>query len=145
MKNRLISLRLVVPGLFAALLAGSGPAAADPESGTTEGFRDEIKRAPEPYRGPPRSGAQVYDYRCKACHARATQGAPMPGDQIDWGIRARQGVSVLMAHVRNGYKRGLMPAHGGCANCSDSELRAAVVYMLEKSNLANGELTGDND
>ena len=99
----------------------------------TQGYRDEINRPPEPYEGPPRTGKQVYDYRCGSCHARTTQGAPMPGDDIEWGMRARQGMDVLMEHVSNGYRKGLMPARGGCRNCSDAELKAAVVYMLQQS------------
>ncbi len=99
----------------------------------TQGYRDEINRPPEPYKGPPRTGKQVYAYRCGACHAKTTQGAPMPGDDIEWGMRAKKGMDVLMEHVSNGYKQGLMPARGGCRNCTDAELRAAVVYMLKES------------
>lgn len=101
----------------------------------TQGYRDEIYSTPEPYKGPPRTGAQVYAYRCAACHAKTTQGAPMPGDDIEWGIRARQGMDVLMQHTINGYKQLLMPARGGCLNCSDAELKAAVIYMLEQSGI----------
>jgi len=145
MKNKSISTQLIVQGLFTVLLISFGPVLAVPVDGTTEGFRDEINRTPEPYNGPPRSGAQVYAFRCEACHARATQGAPIPGDEIDWGTRAQQGMKVLMEHVKKGYKRGLMPARGGCVNCSDSELRAAVIYMLEKSNVKSGALTVDGN
>jgi len=59
----------------------------------------------------------------------------MPGDDIEWGMRAKQGMRVLMEHVINGYNRKLMPPRGGCSNCNDAELRAAVVYMLEKSGI----------
>ena len=99
----------------------------------TQGYRDEINRPPEPYTGPPRTGEQVYAYRCGACHAKTTQGAPMPGDDIEWGMRARQGMKVLMQHTIEGYNQFLMPPRGGCGNCSDAELKAAVVYMLELS------------
>jgi cytochrome c5 len=97
----------------------------------TQGYRDEIGRAPEPYKGPPRTGAQVYAYRCASCHAKTTQGAPMPGDDVEWGLRARQGMYVLMRHTIDGYKQLLMPPRGGCGNCTDAELKAAVVYMLK--------------
>lgn len=118
----LVGLSLAVPG-YAKETAVQG----------TQGYRDEINRPPEPYKGPPRTGLQVYAYRCAACHDRTTQGAPMPGDDIEWGLRARQGMKVLMEHTINGYKQLLMPPRGGCGNCSDAELKAAVVYMLEKS------------
>lgn len=105
----------------------------DGPSGTTRGFIDEMNRRPESYRGAERSGREIYLYRCKACHARATQGAPMVGDAIEWKMRAGQGYQVLMQHVVEGYNRGLMPARGGCENCSIAELRSAVDYMLIQS------------
>ncbi|MGD8841878.1 MAG: c-type cytochrome [Gammaproteobacteria bacterium] len=123
-------------------IAGGAGAAADqaaakqkPVLEGTQGYRDEIGRPPEPYKGPPRTGEQVYAYRCGACHAKTTQGAPMPGDDIEWGLRARQGMKVLMQHTINGYKQFLMPPRGGCGNCSDEELKAAVVYMLKVSGI----------
>ncbi len=99
----------------------------------TQGYRDEINRPAEPYKGPPRTGAQVYAYRCAACHAKTTQGAPMPGDDFEWQRRARQGMKVLMQHTIEGYKQLLMPPRGGCENCSDAELKAAVIYILKQS------------
>lgn len=101
----------------------------------TQGYRDEIYRKPEPHKGPPRTGEEIYAYRCAACHAKTTQGAPMPGDEIEWGLRARQGMKVLMQHTINGYKQLLMPPRGGCRNCSDEELKAAVIYMLKASGI----------
>jgi len=116
-------------GVFAATDSG---AKSKPLKGT-QGYRDEIGQPPEPYKGPPRTGAQVYAYRCAACHAKTTQGAPMPGDDLEWGLRAKQGMKVLMQHTVNGYKQLLMPPRGGCRNCSDAELKAAIVYMLKES------------
>lgn len=101
----------------------------------TQGYRDEINRPPEPWTGPPRSGEQVYAYRCAGCHAKTTQGAPMPNDDVEWAIRARKGMKVLMNHTINGYKQDLMPPRGGCENCSDAELKAAVVFFLEQSGI----------
>ncbi|MBN2701842.1 MAG: c-type cytochrome [Methylohalobius sp. ZOD2] len=106
----------------------------EPEaSAGTTGFWEELHREPEPHRGPKRNGKEVYEYRCQGCHAKATQGAPMPGDAYEWRRRTRQGMAVLMDHVKTGFKQGLMPSRGGCGNCSDAELRAAVDYMLTKS------------
>ncbi len=122
--------------LLAAAVVGSAgaPAAAgQPAVEGTQGYRDEIYRPTEPRKGKPRSGRQVYEYRCKACHAKSTQGAPLPDDDIEWGRRARQGISVLVKHAIEGYNQQLMPPRGGCANCSDAEVRAAVMYMLRRS------------
>ena len=107
---------------------------AKPVEGT-RGFIDEINRPPEPYTGPPRTGVQVYAYRCAGCHDRTTQGAPMPGDDIEWGLRSEQGMDVLMQHVIEGFNEELMPPRGSCGNCTDAELKATVIYMLEVSGI----------
>ena len=99
----------------------------------TQGYRDEINRPPEPWKGPPRTGEQVYAYRCAGCHAKTTQGAPMPNDTFEWSRRASQGMKVLMEHTIKGYKQELMPPRGGCENCSDAELKAEVMFFLEQS------------
>ncbi len=122
-------------GIAMNVFAASGEVAKKHPVEGTQGFRDEINRPPEPYTGPPRNGKQVYAYRCAACHAKTTQGAPMPGDDIEWGLRARKGMKVLMEHAIDGYKQGLMPVRGGCRNCSDAEVRGAVVFMLRESGI----------
>jgi len=125
-------------GFFTLLALLSPPALCQAaENGNKElkgttGYAQERYKKPPPYTGPPRSGAQVYESYCKTCHARSTQGAPLPDDDIQWRIRLRQGVDVLVGHTINGYKE-LMPARGGCRNCSDAEVRAAVMYMLNTS------------
>jgi len=129
-------------GFFALLVLMSLPAICHAEEkgmkelkGTT-GYAQERYKSPPPYTGPPRTGAQVYEGYCKTCHARSTQGAPLPDDDIQWSIRLRQGVDVLVKHTINGYKE-LMPARGGCRNCSDAEVRAAVMYMLHTSGVVS--------
>lgn len=126
----IILVLLVIPGLAAGVTKGS--------EGTT-GFWEEFHRPPESYRGPPRSGRQIYDLHCRACHGKGTQGAPMPGDGYEWGRRRQQGVESLLVHAINGFGRGLMPPRGGCGNCSDAELRAAILYMLERSGFRAGD------
>jgi cytochrome c5 len=132
--QKLVAVAILLGFSVSAMAAGK-PTADEQVIEGTRGYRDEIHRPPEPYKGPPRTGAQVYAYRCAGCHAKTTQGAPMPGDDIEWGLRARQGMKVLMEHTVNGYKQLLMPPRGGCGNCSDEELKAAIVYMLKESGI----------
>ncbi len=80
-----------------------------------------------------RSGQDVYDYKCYECHSRNTQGAPMPGDHYEWNRRYQKGLSVLLQHTLEGFNRGLMPARGGCRDCSEQELKNAILYMLKRS------------
>jgi cytochrome c5 len=115
--------------------AGEPAADATKPVAGTNGFWQELHRAPEPYNGPPRSGEQVYEYRCKTCHGRSTQGAPMPGDRGRWAARASQGMDTLMQHALDGYNQELMPPRGTCYNCSDAELKAGILYMLRQSGI----------
>lgn len=121
--------------VFATSVFAATEAVAKKTVEGTQGYRDEINRPPEPWKGPPRSGEQVYALQCATCHARTTQGAPRPDDDIQWGKRARQGLAVLLEHTINGYNQQLMPPRGGCGNCSDKELKAAVLYILGRSGI----------
>jgi len=119
-------------------LSPAGYAASDaatPKTVGTTGFWEEFHRPPEPYNGPTRSGEQVYQDHCKTCHGRSTQGAPMPGERSRWAIRAQQGMDVLLQHALDGYNQQLMPPRGACHNCSDEEVRAGILYMLEQSGI----------
>ena len=81
--------------------------------------------------GKQRTGIQVYEAGCVACHGKTTQGAPIPGDKQDWDERlALGGMNQIMEHTINGYGE-YMPARGGCLDCSGEELEAAVKYMIE--------------
>ena len=79
-----------------------------------------------------RDGEQVYSAKCAMCHAAGVAGAPKVGSAEAWADRIAQGESVLFEHAINGYqgKLGYMPAKGGCADCSDEEVTAAVQHML---------------
>lgn len=101
----------------------------------TQGYRDEVRRPPEPYHGPARGGKQVYKDYCATCHDRTTQGAPQPDDDVEWSLRARKGMQILMLHAIEGYNQYLMPPRGGCGNCTDEELKAAVDYILTQAGI----------
>jgi cytochrome c5 len=79
----------------------------------------------------PRSGSEVYDAVCMACHSTGAAGAPKMGDTAAWAPRIDKGMETLISHALNGFNA--MPAKGGCANCPDEEIKAAVKYMVEQS------------
>ena len=79
----------------------------------------------------PRSGEDIYNSKCVACHSSGAGGAPKTGVASDWSLRIDQGMDVLYANAINGI-RG-MPAKGLCMDCSEDEVKAAVDYILEKS------------
>ncbi len=78
-----------------------------------------------------RSGEDVYNTACTACHTSGIAGAPKLANAGDWGDRIAKGMDVLYDSGINGLSGTGMIAKGGCANCSDDEIKAAVDYMVD--------------
>lgn len=79
----------------------------------------------------PKSGDEIYNSACLACHGTGAAGAPKLGDAAAWAPRIAAGMDSLMANATNGLKA--MPPKGLCMTCSDEELRAAVQYIVDNS------------
>jgi len=82
-----------------------------------------------------RDGAQVFNQSCAACHSSGIAGAPKLGDQVQWKTRLAKGTQVLYVNALNGISSstGVMPAKGGNASLSDTEVKAAVDYIVAKA------------
>lgn len=80
-------------------------------------------------------GKSVYDASCAACHNVGVAGAPKLGDKAAWKDRIAQGKDKLYEHSIKGFqgKAGFMPPKGGNMTLSDADVKAAVDYMLNKS------------
>jgi len=78
----------------------------------------------------PRSGEDVYNAACMACHSTGAGGAPKVGDVAAWAERIAKGNDALYSSGVNGVAGTGMMAKGGCMNCSDEEVHAAVDYMV---------------
>jgi cytochrome c5 len=78
-----------------------------------------------------RSGREIVDEVCAACHATGAEGAPKIGDSEAWSERAAQGLSSLTRHAIEGIRR--MPPHGGRHDLNDLEMARAVTYMVNRS------------
>ena len=76
----------------------------------------------------PKSGKEVYDGVCFACHASGVLAAPKFRDQADWASRMAKGKEALLQTSINGLNN--MPARGGNPSLTDEELEAAIEYML---------------
>ena len=76
-----------------------------------------------------RTGDQVYNGACAACHNSGAAGAPKLGDASGWTGRVDKGMDTLVRHVIDGYNA--MPAKGLCGDCSDQEIADAVAYMVD--------------
>jgi cytochrome c5 len=79
----------------------------------------------------PKSGEQVYQSNCMACHATGAAGAPKMGDAAAWAPRIAKGIDVLLTSATNGLNA--MPPKGLCMACSQDELKGAIEYMVSKS------------
>ena len=81
----------------------------------------------------PRSGEAVYNAACMACHSIGAAGAPKYGDAVAWSGRIAKGMPALYATGVGGVPGTGMMAKGGCMNCSDEDVYAAVDYMVAGS------------
>jgi cytochrome c5 len=76
-----------------------------------------------------KTGEQVYQAVCSACHASGAAGAPKFGNSGDWAPRIAQGYVTLWHTALTG--KGAMPPRGGTSpdDYSDYEIGLAVAYM----------------
>lgn len=75
-----------------------------------------------------RSGQQVVEQVCAACHTTKFMNAPQVGNKEEWAPRAKQGLDTLVEQVLKGF--GNMPPQSGSVN--EEEARAAIKYMVEE-------------
>ena len=73
-------------------------------------------------------GKSVFDTTCSVCHGPGIAGAPKAGDKAAWAPRLKQGVAALHEVALKG--KGAMPPKGGNNALSESDVKAAVDYML---------------
>ena len=78
-----------------------------------------------------RSGVDIYNTACAACHNSGAAGAPKLGDAQAWSTRTVKGLEGLLATAISGINA--MPPRGLCMDCSDTELGAAIEYILDNS------------
>lgn len=74
------------------------------------------------------SGKQIVQTQCFKCHEKGEGGAPRVGDLAAWIPRAKEGFEVLVRSAINGH--GGMPPRGAMADLTDTEIRAAIAYMV---------------
>ncbi|MDG0856218.1 c-type cytochrome [Roseateles puraquae] len=126
----------VVPVVVIILLANYVSTAAKPAAGT-EAFEAqavaariapvghvEVKDANDA--ASMKTGEQVFQAQCAACHASGAAGAPKFGDAGAWGPRIKTGLETLVNSALKG--KGNMGPQGG-GDFSDFEIARAVVYM----------------
>jgi cytochrome c5 len=75
-----------------------------------------------------RGGGEVVQAYCAKCHQTGAMGAPRIGDRAAWIPRLKEGFEFLVRSAIKGH--GPMPSRGDAANLTDSEIRAAIAYMI---------------
>jgi cytochrome c5 len=80
----------------------------------------------------PKSGDEVFQQVCSACHATGLAGAPKAGDKTAWGPRIAKGKATLYQHALQGFQgsAGVMPPKGGRTDLPDDLVKAAVDHMV---------------
>lgn len=87
----------------------------------------EVRDASSP--GVLKTGEQVYQAQCSACHATGAAGAPKLADAAAWGPRVATGYDALLNSALKG--KNAMGAQGG-GDFSDVEIGRAVVFMANQ-------------
>ena len=73
-------------------------------------------------------GKAVYEKTCSVCHATGLAGAPKFGDKGAWAPRIATGMDAL--HNSSLHGKNAMPPKGGNTALSDTDVMAAVDYMV---------------
>ncbi|MFI4932228.1 MAG: c-type cytochrome [Burkholderiales bacterium] len=76
-----------------------------------------------------KTGEQVFQAQCTACHTSGAVGAPKIGDEAAWAPRIKTGYDALIGSVLKG--KGNMPSQSG-GDFSEFEIGRAVVFMANK-------------
>jgi len=76
-------------------------------------------------------GKEIYDHVCATCHNDGKLGAPKLGDKEAWQPLIEKNIDVLVYNTIHGYKNN--PVRGACNECSDTDIIAAVKYIVQES------------
>lgn len=77
------------------------------------------------------SGQAIYEQHCSVCHQDGVAGAPKFRDPSDWKTRLQnQTLEALTSTAIKGLNA--MPAKGTCQECTDTEIKDAIKFMVPK-------------
>lgn len=76
-----------------------------------------------------RSGEELYNAACVACHGSGVMGAPKAHDKAAWSSRLGGNLKALVASAIAG--KGAMPPKGGAMDATDEEITKAVEFMMK--------------
>jgi cytochrome c5 len=76
-----------------------------------------------------RSGEELFNSACIACHGAGVMGAPKAHDAAAWSARLGGNLKSLVASAVKG--KGAMPPKGGVGDATDEELSKAIQFMMK--------------
>ena len=78
----------------------------------------------------PKSGKDIYNSACTACHAAGVLGAPKTQNAGDWKPRLdEKGFDTVWQNAIKGINA--MPPMGTCGTCMEDDIKSAIEYMIE--------------
>jgi len=112
--------RVAVAGKDNSALAIQAPADAAPAGGAATAQL-------------PKTGEELFQQACSACHGQGIGGAPKAGDKAAWAPRMAKGKDTLYQHALQGFQgsSGFMPPKGGRTDVPDDLVKQAVDRMMQ--------------
>jgi cytochrome c5 len=134
-----IVLAFVVPVIVIAMIASLALRSVEPSATafSEEAIAERLKPVGESVvvaAGAPaaaRTGQQITETVCAACHITGALNAPKIGDRPAWAPLIKEGFDHLVKNAINGIRQ--MPPRGGNPQLSDVEVARAVAYMANQS------------
>ncbi|MFW7341782.1 c-type cytochrome [Pollutimonas sp. H1-120] len=136
-----VILAFIVPIFIIMLLVNLVAASSEMGSGSDAQTAEAIAKRIQPVAGfslvdanAPKvfkTGQQVFESTCTACHTAGVAGAPKIGDSAAWAPFVKAGYEDMVKNAIHGI--GAMPPKGGNPSLSDFEVARAVVYIANKS------------
>ena len=134
-----VVLSFVVPVLLIALIANLALRSVDPsaDAKSEEAISKRLKPVGQVIVAEgsdvpgQRTGKQVTEAVCAACHATGALNAPKIGDKAAWAPHLKEGLAHLTQMAIKGVRQ--MPPRGGDPQLSDAEVERAVAYMANQS------------
>src|SRR4051812_11156363 len=135
-----VALAFIVPIVIATLLAhlAASGLKQDPSKLSAEQVAERIKPVASVTVGQggaevkgARTGEQVVQSTCGACHQTGAAGAPKIGDKAAWATHLSMGQSHLIENAIKGIRA--MPPRGGNPDLTDLEVARAVVFMANQA------------
>jgi cytochrome c5 len=135
----IIVLAFVVPVVLISMIASLATRSVEPGPGATseEAIAQRLKPVGEVVvvegsdQPGQRSGKEIVESVCAACHATGALKAPKIGDTAAWAPLIKQGLKQLTEVAIKGIRQ--MPPRGGNPELTDLEVARAVAYLANQS------------